>query len=229
MATRTETSEGRTPLTRDRVMAAAVALADREGLDAVSMRKLGAELGVEAMSLYNHVENKDDVLSGMVDLVISEIDLTPPAGDWRTAMRTRILDARSVMLRHKWAPKALETRAAISPPLMRYFHGMLEIFRAGDVSYDLAHHGMHALGSRALGFSTELFEPSSDEEADADMPSPEEMAEFPLMMEMLAEITHDGPDDTVGWCDDQTEFIFVLDLVLDGLERLRIQESETAR
>jgi hypothetical protein len=101
--------------------------------------------------------------------------------------------------------------------------GFLEIFRAGGVSYDLSHHAMHALGSRAFGFSQEMFDPapgSDDEEVSSEML---EMmsAQFPLLVEMLSEVAHDDPDSTIGWCDDQTEFEFALDILLEGLEARR--------
>jgi hypothetical protein len=137
-------------------------------------------------------------------------------------MRMRILAAREVMLRHRWAPKVLETRTTMNPALLHYYHSLLEILRAGGVSWDLAHHSMHALGSRALGFTQELFEPASDEEEDASDEMLAQMAtEIPLMVEMLSEIMHDDPDTTIGWCDDQTEFEFGLDLLLDGIENQR--------
>lgn len=195
------------------------------------MRKLAEELGVEAMSLYYHVANKEALLDGVVEVVIEEINRaassieTPkPEDDWKSALRLRILAARDVMLRHKWAPKVIEARTTMNPALLRHFHGILEIFRAGGVSYDLAHHAMHALGSRALGFSSELFEPdpNSDDEQESDEMLAQMAAELPLLVEMLSEIVHDdGRDSTIGWCDDQTEFEFGLDIILDGLDRLR--------
>jgi hypothetical protein len=139
-------------------------------------------------------------------------------------MRARILAARGVMLRHKWAPAIMETRTTMNFAVVRYYHGLLELFRAGGFSYDLAHHAMHALGSRALGFSQELFnpEPGTDDEAAGDEMLAAMASEVPLMVEMLSEIAHDDPDSTLGWCDDQTEFEFGLDIVLDGLERRRL-------
>ena len=218
-----EATERRVPLSRDRVLRAAVALADESDIGSVSMRKVGQELGVEAMSLYNHVKNKDDLLDGMVEIIAGEIELVPARADWKAGMRSQILEARRVMLQHKWAPGVLETRTFVSPTLMRYFNALLGMFRQGGFSYDMAHHAMHVMGSRMLGFTQELFEPDSD--SDADEESEQillSMAdELPFMIEMMAEIAHDGPDDTIGWCDDQTEFEFGIDLILDGLERHR--------
>lgn len=218
----------RTPLNRERVLQSAVALADRDGIEAVTMRNLASELGVEAMSLYYHVANKETLLDGMVDVLVGEInkavaetEIPDPSEDWKTALRKTILTARAVMLRHTWAPSVIESRTTFSPTLARYFDGVLGIMRGGGFSYDLGHHAMHALGSRALGFTQELFQPD-DVEAD-DAASREMMAEMaselPNLIGMLADISHDDPGSTLGWCDDQTEFEFGLDLILDGLAR----------
>jgi AcrR family transcriptional regulator len=224
------TSAARRPLSRQRVMRAAVDLADREGVAAVSMRRIGQELGVEAMSLYNHVAGKDALLDAMVEHVAAEVnaavadlDSPDPARDWQGALRARALAARTVMLRHKWVPSVLETRTTMSLDVVRYFDGVVGILRAGGFSHDLTHHSLHALGSRVLGFTQELFDPG---DAAADDASEEMLAamaaEVPHLVEMLAEVAHDdGPDATLGWCDDQTEFEFGLDVVLDGLERRR--------
>ena len=221
----------RPPLTRQLILEAAIEVADEGGLEALTMRKLADALGVEAMSLYHHVANKDALLDGVTDLIVDEVnravDRLPSAtgpDDWTVVMKQRILTARNVMLSHKWAPSVIESRTTMLPSVLTYFHGLLEIFRAGGVSYDLAHHALHTLGSRALGFTQELFEPSpnsADEEVSTE--TLQRMAErLPLLVEMLGEIAHDDPEDqSMGWCDDQTEFVFALDLLLDGLERRR--------
>jgi len=225
------TTQPRIPLTKDRVFKAAVKIADEEGLEALTMRHLAEELSVEAMSLYYHVANKEAVLDGVIDTIMGEIEEdaggfeVPADGDaWKSTLRQRTLLARSVMLRHKWAPSVFETRTSISPVMMRYFDGLLGIVREGGFSYDLAHHSMHALGSRLLGFTQELFEPDDPNESDEAeaMAKMEQMADqLPYLVGMMAEITHaDGADSTIGWCDDQTEFVFGLDLILDGLDRL---------
>ncbi|WP_205629200.1 TetR/AcrR family transcriptional regulator C-terminal domain-containing protein [Jiangella muralis] len=216
----------RAPLNRDRVLRAAVRIADDAGLGALTMRRLAEVLGAEAMSLYYHVANKDDVLDGIADVVAREINeavdaLDVPSGGarWKDAVRRRILTAREVLLRHPWAPSVLETRAAMSPEILRYHDRLLGLMRDGGFSYDLGHHALHALGSRALGFSQELFDPGDGSAA------PEELAglaeRLPQLAGMLAEIAHDDPGSTLGWCDDQAEFEFGLDLILDGLDRLR--------
>lgn len=234
MAVRTDDDatieQPRVPLSRRRVLRAAVALADRDGLGSLTMRGLAHELGVEAMSLYHHVANKEAVLDGAIEVVIEEIvdaveatSAAAPHDDWQLALRARILTARSVLMRHPWAPRVLETRTTMSPAIISYFDGTLGILRAGGFSYDLAHHAMHALGSRALGFTQELFEPDDPAAAEADANEMfEQMADqFPHIVGMMAEIAHQEEGDTLGWCDDQHEFEFALDLLLDGLEQRR--------
>lgn len=222
-------AEPRIPLSRDRVLRAAITVADQGGIESLTMRKLAEELGVEAMSIYYHVANKEALLDGVVEAIVGEIEEAlggfdvPRGVDWKTAMRRRILTAREVILRHKWAADVIESRTTVSPTTMRYFDTLLGILRMGGFSYDLAHHAMHALGSRALGFSQELFEPDDEEQADQDATVMlEQMADqLPNLVGMMMEISHDDPDSTIGWCDDKVEFEFALDLILDGLERLR--------
>lgn len=223
-------AELRIPLSKDRVVLAAITVADEGGIESLTMRQLAEELGVEAMSIYYHVPNKEAVLDGVVDAIVGEIEEAvggfdaPSSGvDWKSAMRRRILTAREVMLRHPWAADVIESRTTVSVTTMRYFDALLGLFRAGGFSYDLAHHAMHALGSRALGFSQELFEPDDEEQAEDDVTAMlEQMADqLPNIVGMMMEISHDDPDSTLGWCDDQAEFKFALDLILDGLERLR--------
>ena len=222
-----EAKTTRVPLSRERVLRAAVALADERGIEALTMRSLGQELGVEAMSLYNHVANKEAILDGVIELVVGEVvdavedvTLSDPA-EWKPLTRRRILAAREVMLRHRWAPKVLESRAQPPAVLMRYYDGLLGLMLRGNFSADLAHHAMHALGSRALGFTQELFEEDDDAPAETVAAMAEQMApEYPNLAEMLKVVTHDA-DTTLGWCDDQFEFEFSLDLLLDGLERRR--------
>lgn len=231
----TQTESGtrtREPLSRERILRGAVALADQHGIDALTMRNLAESLGVEAMSLYYHVENKSALLDGMVDVIVgdimesvAEIEGPPPENDWKTALRNRILTARQVLIDHKWAPEVIESRTVMSPAIVLYFEGVLEILREGGFSYDLAHHALHALGSRALGFTQELFQPNSPADEQAGDEVLQEMAsKLPYLVGMLSEIVHDDPDSTLGWCDDQTEFEFGIDVLLDGIER-RLERS----
>jgi AcrR family transcriptional regulator len=225
MAARTETPTPRIPLSRDRVLATAVELADEGGIEAVTMRRLAQQLGVEAMSLYYHVANKEEVLDGMIDVVMTELNTavagSPTDSDWKAEVRKRILTAREVLLRHRWAPAVLESRINMSPSVMQYFDTIGSRFLTAGFSMDLTHHAMHALGSRALGFTQELFDAGDDEESDpeADAEMIEQMAgQFPFLAEMARQVSHDA-DSTLGWCDDQFEFEFGLDLILDGLDR----------
>ena len=236
MPTEAGTAAARTPLNRDRVLRGAVEVADQHGIDAVTMRGVGEHLGVEAMSLYNHVDNKEDLLDGMVDVVIheisaevSELDLPLGPDDWKDSMRRRILTARRVLLRHKWVPPVLETRNTMSPNTISYFDQLLGTMLDAGFSMDLAHHAMHALGSRALGFTRELFSPESDDELGPETRAVmvTQMADvYPNISALIASQLHNGDDEdaTLGWCDDQYEFEFGLDLILDGLERLRRAE-----
>ena len=222
------TEQPRIPLSRRRVLRAAVAIADRDGLPSLTMRRLAQELGVEAMSLYHHVANKEAVLDGVVEVILAEIteavngaEAPAPEEDWRAALRTRVLTAREVLLRHRWAPRVLESRTTTSPAVVGYYDGVVGILRAGGFSFDLAHRALHVLGSRALGFTQELFDPSGADPADA-AATMEQMADhFPHIAGMLADAVHDDPDGTLGFCDDQFEFEFALDLILEGLERRR--------
>jgi AcrR family transcriptional regulator len=219
-------STPRTPLSRERVLRTAVELADAEGVEAVTMRRLARALDAEAMSLYHHVRNKDDVLDGVVDLIVGEIneavgkiDAPAPGAAWKRAARERILTARSIFLRHPWAPSVFASRTAVGFEVVRYHDRLVGLLHEGGFSYDLAHHALHALGSRALGFAQELFDPG---DADPGEVPPEMAAAVPNLVGMLAEVAHDDPESTLGWCDDQFEFEFGLDLILDGLDRLRV-------
>jgi AcrR family transcriptional regulator len=222
-------NKARAPLTRERVLRAAVELADERGIEALTMRALGHELGVEAMSLYNHVENKADILAGIVDVVceeivaaVNEIPQPDDPAEWKSVVRARILRARAVHLQHRWAPALIETLADIPPVLLAYYEQLLATMRDGGFSLDLGHHAMHALGSRALGFAQELFV-QADHDIDPDVMAVmlKQMAgRYPHMADLMKIVVHD-PESTLGGCDDQFEFEFGLDVILDGLDRLR--------
>ena len=211
----------RIPLSKERVLRAAVDLADRGGSEAVSMRKLGQELGVDAMSLYHHVQNKDDILDGIADVVVGEIDISPTDTDWKVAIRRLVISARTVMLRHAWAPRVIESRTDPGPATMRYMETVLAILRDGGFSLDLAHHAMHVLGSRVLGFNQDLFDDSATSRLDPQTAAllARQMAEtYPYISELALAVSHEGG---LGGCDDDVEFAFGLDLIVNGLERLR--------
>jgi AcrR family transcriptional regulator len=220
MATQTDPSaEPRPPLSKERVLRAAVHLADKGGVESLSMRKLGQELGVEAMSLYNHVRNKDDILDGIVDVVVSEIEVQPSGADWKTSMRQQVISARKVLLLHPWAPRVIESRTNLSPAMFRYFESVIGILRQGGFSLDMAHHALHVMGSRVLGFTQDLYDDSEEIGPEAAAILARQLADkYPYITEMAMAVSHDGG---LGGCDDDVEFEFGLDLILDGLERLR--------
>ena len=161
-----ENEERRIPLNRARVLQAAVELADRDGIDSVSMRRLGQDLGIEAMSLYTHVRGKEDLLDGMVDAVSARSRSTSRVPTGGRRCDGAILAARSVMLRHRWAARIIETRTTPGPANLRYMEAMTGILLDGGFTVDLAHHAMHVLGSRVLGFSQDLYD-------DSGVPDPE--------------------------------------------------------
>jgi AcrR family transcriptional regulator len=218
MARATKTSARRIPLSRERVLRAAMALADEGGIEALSMRKLAQELGVEAMSLYNHVANKDDIVDGIIDLVANEIDPPPDGVDWKTAMRQSALSSHEVLMRHPWAGTLWMSPRKVSPARLRYGDEILRVLREGGFSKDLTYHAFHALSSHVLGFTLYLLNfrrttPDLEEMAARflrDFPA----AEYPYLAEHVEQ--HMEPSD-----ERQGTFEFGLDLVLDGLERLR--------
>ena len=181
------------------------------------------------MSLYYHVSNKDEILDGMVDHVIAQIEIQPGGEDWKTTMRRQILAARQVMARHQWVIGVLETRKTMSPAIMRYFDTVGGLFRQGGFSVDLMHHAMHALGSRVLGFTREPFDDSGDDAPDMDEAFIRHLKEgYPNIAAIVEEIQHQEETIVGSGCDDDIEFRFALDILLDGLERHRDAEAERA-
>ncbi|WP_236647937.1 MULTISPECIES: TetR/AcrR family transcriptional regulator [Micromonospora] len=215
----------RAPLNRDRVLRAAVELADHTGVDSVSMRNLAQELGVVPMALYKHVANKEALFDGMVDIVVGEID--PPVGgtEWKPAIRQRILSARRALLRHPWASRVIESRPRPTLVVLDYLNSVVGMFRAGGFSVDLTHHVMHALGSRVWGFTQELF-PASPLPADPQLQAAmfrELAGRYPHIAEITMSAAHDEGSVVGQGCDDQSEFEFALDLLLDGFDTLHRQ------
>ena len=211
--------ERRPQLTRERVMAAAIELADRDGIESISMRKLAQGLGVEAMSLYTHVRSKNDLLDGMVDGVISQVPVSAEGADWKASLRRLALAARDVMRRHPWAPRMVEAQVAPGPAALNYINAVLGILRGGGFSVAQTHHALHILGSRLLGFTQALFDDSGDLEPGAAAALADALgASHPHVVEMALAVTHDG---ALGRCDDDAEFEFALDFILDGLARMR--------
>jgi AcrR family transcriptional regulator len=215
----TPNAESRTPLSRERVLRAAVLLADEEGIESLTMRQLGLRLGVEAMSLYNHVANKDDILDGMVDLVVSEIDLPPDAVGWREAMRRRAVSAQAVFSCHPWASALIDSRESSGPARLRYFDWMLGTLRRAGFTMEMTARAISVLDSYVYGFGRQQFNMSVGPDV-----KPEEIAEAFLQGIPAGEYPH-LREMVVGYAmnaghDESADFEFGLDLVLDGLQRL---------
>jgi AcrR family transcriptional regulator len=208
----------RASLTRERVLQAAVDLADKSGIESLTMRKLGESLGVEAMSLYNHVANKDALLDGMIDLVFGEVEV--PDSDWKDAMRRRGYSAREVLRRHEWAIGLMESRRQPGPATLSHHDAVIGCLRKGGFSVEMAAHGFSVLGSYIYGFAMEEaalpFDSANATETAAlvDMilaGLPED--QYPHLRELTVEhVLKPGYD--YG-----KEFEFGLELILDGLER----------
>jgi len=213
-------------LSKERVLRVAVSLADEVGIEALSMRRLAEKLGVVPMALYKHVANKEELLDGMVDVVVGEVDPPLKGTDWRTGVRQRILSARRGLQRHRWAFGVIESRRNPSPVVLAYIDSMIGMLRAGGFSVDLTHHALHALGSRLFGFTQEVFNDSQPIDAATRALLISEMeGEYPHIAEMVGAVYHDQVSIVGKGCDDQFEFEFALDLLLNGFEKLRIQAS----
>jgi AcrR family transcriptional regulator len=208
-------------LNRGRVLRAAVDLADADGIDSLTMRKLGVELGVKAMSLYNHVANKSDLLDGMIDIVFEEIDLPTEETDWHLAMRRRAISARAALSRHPWAIGRMESRTTPGPATLRHHDTVLGILRSAGFPVKLAAHAYSVLDSYIYGFAIQAPSLPFETGQDAAMITRAIMARFtsgqyPHLTEMAVDhVLQPGYD----YAD---EFEFGLDLILDGLERAGI-------
>jgi AcrR family transcriptional regulator len=206
------------PLSRERVLRAAVRLADEGGIQALSMRKVAQELGVEAMSLYNHVANKDDMLAGIVELVAGEIDLAGDEPDWKAATRRRALSTHEVLLRHSWAAGIWMSTGSPGPARFRHGDAILRGFREAGFSEGLTYHGFHVLQGHVIGYTLYAtgfrFDAAELDELAATFLRDFPAAEYPDLAEHIRQ--HMEPGDEHG-----STFEFGLDLILDGLERLR--------
>ena len=240
----TANGELRAPLTREKVVRAAIELADKGGIEGLSMRKLAEELGVEAMSLYHHVANKEDLLGGMVDAVLGEMDLpsggpmggasgTPKGGKrrgaakglgWKEAIRRGAISYRTTLREHPWARSVLSTPASVRQARMRVMDWLLRELREGGFSAELTYHAYHALDSHIIGSaawaagyaSFALDRKAADLAAAAMKQLP--MDEMPYLAEHMRQHVQ-------GFGKGTSQFEFGLDLVLDGLERLRQKEG----
>ena len=213
----TAAKKRRDPLSRERVLRAALEIADKEGIDALSMRRLGEDLGVKAMSLYKHVPNKDAVLDGMVDIVVGEITLPAIGGDWRAEMRKRAISAHQILVRHPWATMLVVSRMNVGPAMLRYLDATIGCLRKAGFSFAMTDYAWNGIDSYVYGFTfLKLNYPIREEDyakmAKAFLPMiPEET--YPYMNEgarEVAERKHDGI----------LHLEFGLDLILDGLARL---------
>ena len=207
----------RAPLTRERVLRAAMALADQDGFESLTMRRLAKDLRVEAMSLYNHVASKDDLLDGMVDIVFGELEDPAVGEDWRAQMRRRALSVREVLGRHPWAVGLMEGRPTPGPSNMRHHDATMGCLREGGFEFRDAVHALSVLDAYIYGFALQ--------ERGLPFETPEEsgqliqeqrrrfsIEEFPYLVEVATELPKAGYDFVA-------EFAFGLDLILDGLER----------
>ena len=211
-----ETTSTHTPLTKTRVLRAAVELADREGLGTVTMRRLGAELGVEAMSLYKHVTNKEAILDGIVELVIGEIEVPTDGTDWKQAMRQRAVSARQVLSLHSWAIGLLEARGSTGPNALHYVDSILGNLRTAGFSITLSVHAFWLLDSYVYGQviqETSLPFSTSEEMTQSTQRVGEPPTEYPHLVEI-------GEHALSSVYSVDNEFEFGLDLILDGLERI---------
>ncbi len=221
MTTQTTTrSQPRVRLSRERVLNTALKLADQGGLESLSMRKLGQELGVEAMAVYYHLANKDEVLDGIVDLVFGEIDLPVAGADWKTAMRQRAISLRDVLARHRWAIGMMESRRKPGPANLRHHDAVIGNLRAAGFDMQMVGHAYSLLDGYIYGFAlTKMNLPfdSGDDVAGLaqDMLEPFPLGEYPNLVAFITEHA------TKPGYDFGDEFEYGLDVILDGLERLR--------
>lgn len=206
-------------LSRDQVVKAAIGLADESGIDALSMRKLGRALGVEAMSLYNHVSGKDDLLDGMVNQVWEEVTLPSPRGDWRAAIRRTAVSAHKSLLRHPWACNLTISSGRIREARVRYINAILGRLRKADLPAALAFHGYHAIDSHIIGFSMWY----NGHSTAADRRDEQVMA---IALHNVAEehphLAEHIQHHRTGIFQNRTdEFTLILDFILDGLDSSR--------
>jgi AcrR family transcriptional regulator len=215
-------TDTRSQLSRDLVLRTAVEYADRHGLEALSMRKLADELGAGAMSLYHYVPNKTDLIDGMVDLVFAEIELPALDVDWRTAMRRRAVSTREALNRHRWAVGHMEGRSTHGPANLRLHDAVLGCLRAAGFSLEMTVHAYSVQDAYIYGFALQETDMTPETPEDFAAVAAQQMedyaavlADFPNLVEVVG-----GHVAKAGY-DYATEFLFGLDLILDGLERIR--------
>jgi AcrR family transcriptional regulator len=221
---RSEEERRREPLTRERVLSAAIELADAGGLESLSMRRLAQQLGVEAMSLYHHVANKEEILSGIADMVVGEYETPEPGRDWKASIRASAVSAYRVLLRHPWAASLLLAGTTPSVARLAYMDALLGSLRGAGFSAEMTDHAYHALDSHIMGFAlwvTGMNLPSGEafDELAAGFLARLPREEMPHLVEHVHQ--HLKPRDPNA----KPEFEFGLDLLLDGLERILSESS----
>jgi AcrR family transcriptional regulator len=216
-----KTRQTRKPLNRERVLRAAIALADERGAEELTMRKLAKDLGVEAMSLYNHVANKTDLLDGMIDIVFSEIEAPVAGGDWKAELRKRAVSTRAALNRHRWAIGEMEGRTNHGPNNLRLHDAVLGCLRAAGFSNEMTVHAMSVQDAYIYGFALQQSDMSSETPEDFAAEAQRQMrdyatapADYPNLVEVVG-----GYVAQAGY-DYDAEFLFGLDVILDRLEQL---------
>jgi len=214
---------GEQPLTRDRVIAAGIEFADTHGIEKLSMRRLAEAVGVEAMSLYNHVSSKDDLIDGMIDSVIGEIVIPRPGSPWEREMRRRAESAHAVLMQHRWAAVTLLSRLTTGPNMIRYIDATIGCLREAGFPWSICDHAWNAMDNHIYGFSLQSlnmpYEPAEYSEAAADFLAHFPTEQFPYFHELSIQViekAHSGVN----------ELGFGLDLILEGLEKYRHEQGE---
>jgi AcrR family transcriptional regulator len=219
----------RAPLSKDRVLRTAVSIADQEGIDALTMRRLAQELGVEAMSLYYYVTNKDDILKGIMDLVATEIEVPSGGADWKAAIRRSAISFHDVLRRHRWASSLMISGPpGVGPAQLRYSDSLLKRLREAGFSPELTHHAYHALDSHIVGSTlwaagvgaVMKTKPDFVQTFIRELP----VAEYPYFAEHVQQHMTKSVSST-----GKSEFEFGLDLILDGLEKMLGPKRKSGR
>lgn len=207
----------REPLDPTRIVDAAIEIADAQGLDAASMRKVAESLRVTPMALYKHLANRDDLVDRMVDRLLEGVEESVEGREWRGRVRARILGVRATLARHPWAREAVESRTLASPRALAHMDALISDMLDGGLSADLVHHAMHALSIRMWGFTRDVMPtpvlPEDPAQRDAALAG--YASTYPGIIRMATTATH-----AAAGCDEDAEFEFAIDLLLDGVERL---------
>ena len=216
----TPSAKPRAPLSRERVLRAALLLADEGGIEALTMRRLGERLQVEAMSLYNHIAGKDDILDGIVDLVFGEITVPSDVVDWKTAMRQRAISARDVLMHHPWATSLMQSRTKPGPATLRHHDSVIGSLRKAGFTVEMAAHAFSVMDGYIYGFALQQLNLPSHTSAESAALAEGILRElpaetYPYLAEMIVEHALKPGYDYA------EEFEFGLDLILNGLEGIR--------